>query len=231
MNRPPEILVNSGFVTDQNGVWTEMVIPSVVATLDPPKKIVFNGTALNYMPSTAAALKEFEAPNLESIVWGTSYSGNYYPTFTMGGYTKVETVKLNGIVSMVSVSNFSNGAFQGCSLLSTFQANNLQTILDTSNGNSYGAFYNCTSLVNINLRRLTSISTTNANGGGTFGNCTGLQSVTLGSEGYPVTALWAKTFNGCIQTGLTITIYTQGGAALSGEPWGATNATIEYEEA
>ena len=64
-----------------------------------------------------------------------------------------------------------------------------------------------------------------------FNAITTLVDVALGSDGHPVTSLTSNTFSGCTQSGLTITVYTNGGAALSGEPWGATNADIEYEEA
>lgn len=58
-----------------------------------------------------------------------------------------------------------------------------------------------------------------------------LRTVTLGSAGNPVSSIGTNAFGNCTQSGLTITIYTSGGAELDGSPWGATNATIHYETA
>lgn len=58
-----------------------------------------------------------------------------------------------------------------------------------------------------------------------------LETVTLGSVGNPVTSIGSNAFGGCTQSTLSITIYTSGGAALSGSPWGATSASIEYRAA
>ena len=88
-------------------------------------------------------------------------------------------------------------------------------------------FYGNTHLINVSLPELAAITTDEA-----FRLCTSLQNVVLGSAGHPVTGIaGGYTFGGCTQGGLTITIYTKNGASLSGSPWGATNATIEYEEA
>lgn len=58
-----------------------------------------------------------------------------------------------------------------------------------------------------------------------------LESVTLGSVGNPVTSIAANAFNSCTQSTLSIIIYTSDGSALSGSPWGATSANIEYRAA
>lgn len=63
-----------------------------------------------------------------------------------------------------------------------------------------------------------------------FGNCTALESVTIGSVGHCVTNNNSTgSFNGCTQSGLTITIYTNGAnvdALNTNIRRGATNATI-----
>ena len=96
-------------------------------------------------------------------------------------------------------------------------------------------FYGCTALKTVNFTSLQSIVESvpsSSSTDGVFGNCTALESVTLGSAGHPVTALTGNyIFKNCTQSGLTITIYTSGGASLSGSPWGATNATIVYKSA
>lgn len=58
-----------------------------------------------------------------------------------------------------------------------------------------------------------------------------LESVTLGSVGNPVARLATTAFSGCTQSTLSIIIYTEDGSELSGSPWGATNANIEFRAA
>lgn len=220
MNNIPQIIVNSGFPVDQNGALTEIVFPKVVATLNAPTKITFLGETLNYVPSTTAALQEIEAPNV------TVFSSN-----TFQNYNNLVTAKLDNVVTMTVGPSSSTGLFYDCRSLRTVYAPNLEECVTSGYAAGYcGAFAGCTSLVTLDLPsfRQTTDATTTA---GAFRVCTGLQNVTLGSVGHAVTGLASNTFSGDTQTGLTITIYTTGGAALSGSPWGATNATIEYEEA
>lgn len=250
MNNIPTMMLTTGFKVDQNGALTEIVTPSVVTTLDQPKKIVFNGTALNYVPSTAAALEEFAAPNVTSI------SDTLFK-----GYAGLTRISFASVASLITSSVSNSGAFYGCTSLTEINLPALTTL--RSNNTGCGAFYGCTSLTEINLPNLTVMSdygsgcgdffnctslrnvtlpklqyterrTSGSVASGTFTNCTSLQNVTLGSEGHAVTGLYGGNggmFSGCTQSGLTITIYTTGGAAISGSPWGATNATIVYEEA
>lgn len=58
-----------------------------------------------------------------------------------------------------------------------------------------------------------------------------LETVTLGSVGNPVASIGANAFNSCTQSTLSIVIYTSDGAALSGSPWGATNANVVFKAA
>lgn len=110
-------------------------------------------------------------------------------------------------------------ALQGCIKLTEIELPSAETV------EAY-AFSNCTFLEKAILPKVTGLSGNNA-----FNYCTALKTVQLGSVGHPVSSLAANTFLNCTQSGLTITIYTTGGAALSGAPWGATNATIIYKEA
>ncbi|EHO82049.1 leucine-rich repeat domain-containing protein [Fusobacterium ulcerans] len=60
-----------------------------------------------------------------------------------------------------------------------------------------------------------------------FGNCYALTNLTLGGKGHPMIAIEDGAFYNC--NNLTkLTIYTTGGQALAGAPWGATNTTITY---
>ena len=60
------------------------------------------------------------------------------------------------------------------------------------------------------------------------------ETVQLGGVGRAITnGIHGNTFNGCTQSGLTITIYVNDNATLplASSPWGATNATIIYRSA
>ena len=279
--RTPRILVTDGWIADQNGSLTEVVIPSSVKTLQAPTKVTFNGTVLNAVPSAAARLQEFEAPNCTST-----------PVDVFKNYTGLLQVNMNAITSLNESKANGGGTFYGCTKLHTVNLDSLMTLtFNTGITSNAGTFYNCTSLTSVSLNSVTSIDYRTGSGshnpiaspfgnctslksirlpslktlvsqrtasygtGCAFYNCTGLetvdfpvfvsssgnlscfntcpnlQNVTLGSEGHPVQTLSQYTFSGCTQSSLTITVYTQGGASLANSPWGATNATIVYEEA
>lgn len=255
MNRPPQILVNGGFVTDANGVLTEMVIPSNVVTQKMPSIITTYATTINWLPSNEATLVELNAPKATAINEGSllkgftnlkkatldgliSYVQNYIGSekglflnctaLTDASLASLETYSFNG-----SNTEIRHGMFYGCTGLTNVNLPKLNLI--QQGGNYNGMFYNCASLTSVLLPSITKIETVQGSGfnnySGVFYNCTGLQNVQLGSISHPVTAIRSDTFANCTQSGLTITIYTSGGASLAGEPWGATNAVIEYEEA
>lgn len=250
MNQPPEILLNSGYVTDQNGVLTEIVIPKTVTTLNAPSKVTFLGTALSNIPSSATGLQVFEAPNVSSL------------SYEFGYYTSLTTVTMDGVTTITSSSGVYGskvgGTFVGCKALQEVNFASLEAISVAEGYTSAGPFYNCKNLTTLNMPKLQSVTTiyrsaafygctglvtvslpslqwtsggNNDRFGGCFNGCTSLTDVTLGSDGHAVQSLAVNTFQDCTQSGLTITIYTQGGASLAGEPWGATGAAIEYEEA
>lgn len=73
------------------------------------------------------------------------------------------------------------------------------------------------------------ISNSNGLGASEFAYCTALESVQLGKVGTQVLVSNSNTFNGCTQSGLTITVYCTGANAdtqLTRCRGGATNATI-----
>lgn len=248
MNRPPEILVNTGYVTDENGVLTEMVIPSNVVTQNTPSIITTYATTINWIPSNASTLVEFNAPNARTaIINSANNSGMFY------GYAYLHTARL-GIVSIKDEppSSGDNGTFKNCTRLTEVQLDyltsisnsqfagtfkgtalesvNFPSLVSISNIHRSGVFGGVTSLKYVTLGKINTIYSGDA-GFGAFSGCSGLVDVVLGSAGNPVSSIGTSTFYNCTQSGLTITIYTQGGTSLSGEPWGATNADIEYEEA
>lgn len=253
MNDIRKIIISNGWDPDQNNALAEVVIPSTIETLNAPRKVTFLGQTLNWIPSNISTLQELEAPNITTFAIQNLLSGyTSLQTVTFNG--------LQYIVDSMTTANSQNGIFSGCNNLKTVNMLELieinltatrsqdSKICGTFGGcvslqnlnvpklkrttyskgtwsNYDGIFYNCVSLENVDLPSIEFLAER------TFNNCTGLKYVTLGSEGNPVTAINSNTFYNCTQSGLTITIYTTGGAALAGEPWGATNADIEYEEA
>ena len=63
-----------------------------------------------------------------------------------------------------------------------------------------------------------------------FRECTALEEVSLGQIGVGVTTMTSLVFDGCTQSGLTITIYVDDETSIpfANSPFGATNATIVY---
>ena len=162
-------------------------------------------------------------PSLETITDSGASSGGLFR-----GCTSLETVSFP---ELIAITNSSGGAFAACSSLVNISFPKLLTITCGTYSNSYGYTFNgCTGLVNVNLPKLQT-TTTHDSTCGVFSGCTSLQNVTLGSIGSPVSSLGNYTFKNCTQSGLTITVYTADGNAIAGSPWGATNATIVWEEA
>lgn len=155
----------------------------------------------------------------------TTIDDNYSNTGgSFMGCTSLVTINLPSLLSIISC----DGVFKNCTALTTFKADNATTIT------GYGVFNGCTSLQTLNLPKIKYLTAANTAGNTSyalFKGSTALTDVTLGSADNPVTSISNNVFGGLTQSGLTITIYTSGGAALSGSPWGATNATIVWEEA
>ena len=253
MNKTPSILVDTGFEVDQSGTLTEIVMPKVVTTCSAPRKVTFEGQVLNWIPSTTAALQEI-------VVHSSSFTKNSmfkgYNALTTATFPNVSALDanpsgvassghFNGCIALTTV-NFpkltsigqastgtnTSGHFNGCTSLTTVNMPLLTTIgLANSAGNYNGTFWGCTALSEVTLPSIVSIGAGNSANNGNFGNCTGLSSVQLGSPGHPVSSIGAYTFTNCTQSNLTLTIYTNGGAALSGSPWGATNTQPDFVEA
>lgn len=87
-------------------------------------------------------------------------------------------------------------------------------------------FYKCNALVTAKFPKATTIGTYSAN---CFRYCTALETAEFGSIGHGVTQIRPDVFSNCTQTGLTITVYTNGTYAdtlLANIRNGATNAII-----
>lgn len=121
-------------------------------------------------------------------------------------------------LNKLTVDNWGDGCFSFAGITS------LSAPLFTFVPNS--ACYKCASLktvhfpVAINIGQYTSRC---------FVNCVSLETAEFGSVGFGVTGWGSLNFDGCTQTGLTITVYTTGekaDALLADIRNGATNATI-----
>lgn len=259
MSELPSILVTDGWETDRNGALAEVAIPSSVEICDAPTKVTFMGEEFTWVPSTATVLQEFEANNVRSLSNGPLATYTALTTVSMPslitisdavsgqsavggsfrGCTSLSTISFPALTTIQSslTGNGSGwatgGTFSGCTSLTSVSLPSLVTLTSSVKYGSGGCFRSCTGLTTLLLPKISIIGDSASSGGNayTFGNCTGLQTVQLGSEGHPVTSISSTVFTGCTQSGLTITVYTEGGASLANEPWGATNAAIVYETA
>ena len=126
-----------------------------------------------------------------------------------------ETYDQNGNLISATLhghTSIRNSAFSGCSKLAlTSLPSSLTSIGDD-------AFYNCTKLALTSLPSgITSI------GSGAFDKCSSLTSITF--EGTPTT-INSSAFSNC--TNLTTINVPWAEGAVANAPWGATNATINY---
>lgn len=124
-------------------------------------------------------------------------------------------------VTLKNTTKVNNYTFYSCPLLETVTfSNDADVVIGIS------AFYTDRELRSVTIPRL--IST----GSSAFGFCSNLENVVLGSKGYPVTELHSTTFSNCTNEGMRISIYVDDPTTpLANQPWGATNATIEYLQA
>ena len=245
-----KIIVSTGWEADQLGNLTQVVMPSYIETLQAPEFLSYQGKYIYWLPSIASRLRALDAPNCVQIpqtcclgftnltqvnlpaLTSLSSSGNGGSSGAFYGCTGLTTISLPALTSLSSSSNNngSSGAFYGCTGLTTISLPALTSLSSSSNSGYSGAFYGCTGLTTISLPALVTNNDTGQYTA-TFCNCRNLTDVQLGSEGHAVTSLGQYMFKGCTQSNLTITVYTNGGASIANAPWGATNATVIYEEA
>ena len=171
---------------------------------------------LEEMPSKIAAIQVGGAtePYIEETY---DQNGNIISA-TFHGHTKVRDNAFYSCSSLTSISlpsgitSIGTSAFGGCSKLTL---TSLPSGI-TSIGNN--AFDGCTSLA------LTSLpSGLKSIGGSAFNGCTSLTSITF--EGTPKT-IYSSAFSSC--TNLTTINVPWAEGAVANAPWGATNATINY---
>lgn len=159
-----------------------------------------------------------QEPYIEYTYVHPSGSWQYIETATLHGYTRIAAYSFFNQLRMTTVNGtdgvtaIDGGAFYGCSKLALTELPSSITVID------YEAFRNCAALA------LTSLPAgVTAIGSSAFRGCTSLTEITF--EGTPKT-ISADAFNGCTNL-LTINVPWAEGA-VANAPWGATNATINY---
>lgn len=120
--------------------------------------------------------------------------------------------KLTKINIPTTVTKLEDEVFSGCKLLDNVTIPSNVTYIPQK------AFFNCNSLTKINIpNNITSISAY------AFANCSNLQSISLSSK---LTFIGSYAFNGTSNL-KTININRKA-SAISGAPWGAPNATVNW---
>lgn len=167
----PSILVTDGWPTDANDALVEVDIPSTVDTYQAPTKVKFLGDTITWVPSTAAVLQEFEAPNVTSII------SNLF-----NGYTQLKSVVMNNLKS-ISCSGYTGGVFCNCYSLRTVIMPELEYLQSSDgaygNNTSSGCFSNCVSLTNISFPSLKKITNGDGYGKACFMGCSALSSISM----------------------------------------------------
>ena len=194
--------------------------------------------------------------NLENIIWGITYKGNTEITWTelpdsnkitkitanaFDGCTNLELTSLPPNTESIGANAFYNckkiaitsipekvstinqSTFGECKFISNIDLKNVETIGAT-------AFIRCTNLTSVTAPKVKNVESY------AFHTCTSLREIQLGSVNNPVASISTNgnAFYSCSQSNLTLKIYidtSNGATSLSGQPWGATNATIEYYDA
>ena len=143
---------------------------------------------------------------------------NLVLTSLPNGLTSIDARAFDGCTNLAltslpdGITSISNYAFYKCSNLA------LTSIPDSVTSIGDSAFSSCTNLALTSLPDgVTSI------GGNAFRNCTGLTEITF--KGKP-NNIYNSAFSGC--TNLTTIRVPWSEGAVSGAPWGATNATLIY---
>ena len=237
---------NCGFIVNQTALTTVNADNLQTVTLYASTNGYGTTASNNGAFNRCKGLSRISFPSLTTITENVRGGGDAQKAQNNGtfrGCTALVEIDLpNVTVITVDVNNVNtgnvgnNGTFNGCTSLTTLYLPKLAQLLGRIGKNTDGAFNGCTALAKVYLPLVTEITAYH------FGNCTALEEVTLGNDGTDaegrdttytptaVTSLNSNTFYGCTQSNLTITLYTEGGAALANQPWGATNATVIYEE-
>jgi hypothetical protein len=133
---------------------------------------------------------------------------------SIGKYLFYGCTSLASVQIPNSVKSIGSRAFFGCSNLTSIIIPSGVTSIDIY------AFYRCSKLTSIIIPSgVTSINQ------GTFGNCTLLANVQIPNS---VTSIASDAFSGC--SALTLITINKADGSILGAPWGATNATVKWNE-
>lgn len=197
---------------------------------------------LDAMPEEIKSIKTAKEPYVEETY---DESGNLIGVKFVGNYTKIRDYFFGKCTYMnlenkdipETITTIGQYAFHACASLT------LDSIPETITDINYGAFQDCTKLrlnklpdnLKGEIRGNTfkkcyeiTIKEIPENilyiGSGAFLNCTGLTEMTFKST---PTSISSNAFEGC--TNLTVINVPWSEGAVSNAPWGATNATINYD--
>ena len=171
-------------------------------------------------------LIEINIPNVTSLGNYCFYNCSKLTSIELPLVTSLGTECFNSCIKLTSidlplVTSLGNQCFYYCSKL-----NSIELPEATSLGEN--CFYACTKLREITLPKVKTI------GNYLFNNCpTGIK-VTLGGLGNPITDTSGFAKSSIYTAVTTLIIYVtdpSNPSTLTGSPWGATNATITYEQA
>ena len=182
--------------------------------------VINTDAAASVVNGSCASLSSEQTKNITSIgsyTFGNCTSlvdiSNAFPNVTSIGDNAFAGCTSLTAVSFPKVTSIDDYAFDSCtSLVNISNAFPLVTTISTD------AFYNCTALTTVSFPKVTTINNY------AFSGCAALTSVSIGSS---ITSIDSAAFNGCTQSGLTITI-NRSSNAITGSPWGATHATIVW---
>ena len=161
----------------------------------------------------AAMIKGIAERNVETLVFpkGTESVADGYMVNGGSTNTFAKITTITDVVFPAGLVSVGSSAFKGCTSLENVNLENVNAI-------KFSAFEGCTSLKSANLKNIKTI------GNDAFKGCAALENVFLPST---VESIQSSAFG---STSATLTIYcgfSEG--AVSGAPWGATNATIVYD--
>lgn len=164
-----------------------------------------------------------DTTEISSVSWVGVGNDNY----TVPSFMFYRCVNLTTVTLPTNTTSLGNSCFSTCSSLTTI--NNLSNVTTLSGA---GIFNNCTSLVEINLPKLTGIVDTTFNGctnlkriylpsitsinrNSSFSNCTSLEYLQLGSVGNAMTVTSVGTTTNMTQSNLTIDVYAQSSTVIN----------------
>ena len=189
-----------------------------------------NMPSISDIPTSAfrgcTKLVSINIPNATSLSGSCFYGCTKLVSINIPNATSLEGSCFYGCTKLVSI-NIPNATSLGGSCF--YKCTSL-TSIDLPKVTSLGSscFNGCTSLTSVDLPKVTSL------GSSCFKSCTSLTSITLGYIEKPISNTSNFSTTAFSTYVLDLSIYVTSPSSpptLTGSPWGATNATITYEQA